>query len=269
MEKSHYIIRGGIEGRERLRIVSRIMQPTTLALLRRAGIQPGMACLEVGCGGGDVAFDLARMVGPEGRVVATDIDETKLELARGEAREHQLSNIEFRLTDITKDGPEREFDLVHVRFVLTHLPNPELALQHLRRALHPGGVAVLEDIDFRGYFCHPDSPALWRYVELYTETVRRRGGDANIGPRLPSLLTEAEFVDVQMNVVQPAGADGEVKLITPITMENIADAVIAEGLASRAEIDGIVAELYEFARTPGAVGSVPRIVEAWGRTASA
>ena len=265
----YYIIRGGIEGRERLRILSRVMQPTALSLLRRVGIRPGMACLEVGCGSGDLAFDMARMVGPEGRVLATDIDEIKLELARRESETLQLTNVDFTFGDITQDEPEQEFDLVHARFVLTHLPTPERALTNMRQTLRPGGVLIVEDIDFRGYFCHPDSPALWRYVELYTQTVRRRGGDANIGPRLPGLLTEAGFENVQMNVVQPVGMTGEVKLLTPITMENIADAVISEGLASRDEVDRLVAELYEFARMPGTVSSAPRIIEAWGYRAAA
>lgn len=60
------------------------MRPSTLALLERAAIRPGITCLEAGCGGGDVAFDIARTVTPGGRVIATDIDETKLELARSE-----------------------------------------------------------------------------------------------------------------------------------------------------------------------------------------
>ena len=72
-----------------------------------------------------------------------------------------------------------------------------------------------------------------------------------------------------MNVVQPAGTEGEVKLLSPLTMENIADAVLAEGLASRVEIDQIVAELYEFARAPGTVGCAARVVEAWGHRAQA
>ncbi len=265
MENSGYIIRGGIEGRERLRILSRVMQPSTHNALRRAGVRPGMTCLEVGSGGGDVAFDLAKMVGPSGQVVGIDIDETKLNLARREAEAQGLVNVEFRFADITQHDPDPEFDLVHTRFVLTHLPDPLAAVRRMRRALKPGGILVVEDIDFRGHFCEPDCPALWRYVELYSQTVARRGGDANIGPRLPDLLTEAGFENVQMNVVQPAGAIGEVKLITPITMQNIADAVIAEGLATPAEIEQIVAELYDYARTPGTIGSTPRIVEAWGR----
>ena len=67
-----------------------------------------------------------------------------------------------------------------------------------------------------------------------------------------------------MNVVQPAGTHGEVKLITPITMENIADAVLAERLASRKEIQRLVSELYAFAQDRSTVVSFPRVVEAWG-----
>jgi hypothetical protein len=94
--------------------------------------------------------------------------------------------------------------------------------------------------------------------------VRRPGGDANIGPRLPSLLAATGFANIQLNVVQPAGIDGEIKMVAALTMEHIADSVIAEGLASPAEINQIVAELHQFGATPGTVASFPRIVEAWG-----
>ena len=61
--------------------------------------------------------------------------------------------------------------------------------------------------------------------------------------------------------VQLAATRGEVKLIT---MENIADAVESEGLATRAELERLTDELYEFAHTPGTIGCLPRVVEAWG-----
>ena len=71
------------------------------------------------------------------------------------------------------------------------------------------------------------------------------------------------FENVQISVAQPAGLDGEVKLMSALTIENIADAVMAEGLAARAEIDRIADELYTYARTPGTIGRMPRVVEAW------
>jgi len=240
------------------------MRPTSLALLERAGLEAGMKVLEIGSGGGDLAFDIARIVGAAGQVLGTDIDQAKLDLASCEAAELNLSNINFQLANIAESAPASQFDLVHTRFVLTHLTDPVQALKHVHAALRPGGTVVVEDIDFSGYFCYPDCAALWQYVQLYTETTRRRGVDANIGPRLPSLLAQAGFENIQVNIVQPAGFDGEVKLITPLTMENIADAVIAEGLATAEEIDRIVAELYAFANMPGTLGSTPRIFEAWG-----
>src|ERR1700759_924694 len=100
MKVSDYIIRGGVQGRERLRILSRVMRPTTMALLQRAGLRQGMTCLEAGCGGGDVAFDMACPVGPSGRVVGIDIDQKVLELAVAEAASQDLNNLEFRPMDI-------------------------------------------------------------------------------------------------------------------------------------------------------------------------
>ena len=58
---------------------------------------------------------------------------------------------------------------------------------------------------------------------------------------------------------------GESKLMTPITTENIADAVMAAGLASHAEVDRLVHELYEFACKPDTVISGPRVIQTWGR----
>jgi SAM-dependent methyltransferase len=267
MAPSHYVIRGGIEGRERLRILSRVMRPATRSLLERVGLRPGMACLDVGCGGGDATCEMARMVGPRGRAVGVDMDATKIELARSEAADAGLDGVEFRVSEAGKSVGAGEFDVVYARFLLTHLSDPAALLAQMVGLVRPGGTVVVEDIDFRGHFCHPDSPAFRRYVNLYSQVVRRRGGDPDIGPRLPGLLHDAGCESVRMNVVQPAGMEGDVKLIAPLTMENIAEAVVTERLASQEEVDDVVRELYVFAEDPRAVVSIPRVVQAWGRRA--
>jgi hypothetical protein len=95
--------------------------------------------------------------------------------------------------------------------------------------------------------------------------VARRGGDPNIGPRLPFLLREGHFEDIGVAVVQPMATQGEPKLLTPLTMENIAGAVLEDGLATQQEIDSLIRELYEFAADPGTLAGTPRVVQAWGR----
>src|SRR4051812_34408545 len=102
MVEKHYIIRGGQDGRERLRLLSRVMRPTTRSLLERVAIRPGMACLDCGCGGGDVSCDLAEIVGSQGRVVGIDIDSVKLDSAREDALARQLHHVEFRLANLSE-----------------------------------------------------------------------------------------------------------------------------------------------------------------------
>lgn len=263
--KPSYVIRGGAEGRERLRVLARVNRNSTLNLLQRAGIQSGMVCLDVGCGGGDVSVEMARLVAPDGKVVAIDLDEVKIDIARREAAAQQISNVDYRAAALETYVVREEFDLAHARFVLTHLRDPSEALRSIRTALKPGGVVVIADANFSGLFSQPESPAVRRYVQLYTETLNRRNGDADIGLRLPGLLSEAGFEDIHLSIVQHAAMSGDTKLISPITLEYIADSAIAEGVASRAEIERILVELYAFARDPTTVLSGPRIIETWAR----
>src|SRR5262249_45814284 len=80
-----YAIRGGAAGRERLRILSRVMHASTTSLFDRFDINEGQLCLDIGCGGGDVTMELARRIGPRGKAVGADIDATQLNIARREA----------------------------------------------------------------------------------------------------------------------------------------------------------------------------------------
>lgn len=264
-DSTHYVIRGGVPGRERLRILARVMRASSLSLFERLALRDGLACLDVGCGGGDVTLELARRVAPLGRAVGADLDPTTIEIARSEAQQQGVANVEFRQIDVGELRGAPEFDLVYSRFLLTHLSDPAGAVEAFRRQLRPGGMLAVEDIDFSGSFTHPECDAFRRYNQLYCAVVRRRGGDPNIGPRLPSLLRGCGLEQIGVAVVQPVGMEGEVKLINPITMENIADAVLAAGLATRAEIDAIVRELYAVAADPSTLAGVPRIVQAWGR----
>lgn len=266
MGPQQYVIRGGVPGRERLRLLSDVMGPSTRDLIATVGIRDGAACLDVGCGGGDVAFELARTTGPTGRVVGVDLDETQLEIARREGEQHGLSNLTFERRDVTRWEPAEPFDVVYARFLLTHLTDPASLVTAMRRHLRPGGVMIVEDIDFRGHFAEPDCPALRRYVDVYTQSVRSRGADPDIGPRLPGLLRGAGLDDVGMKLVQPAALEGGIKLLTCVTLENIADTVLTDGLINEGELRDTIEELYAFARDPRTVLGGPRVFQAWGRS---
>ena len=75
---TRYVIRGGKEGKERLKLISEVLLPTTYQLLHTVGLSQGMKCLDVGCGGGFVTLLLASIVGPQGKAVGIDADGEQL-----------------------------------------------------------------------------------------------------------------------------------------------------------------------------------------------
>jgi len=265
MKTVRYAIGGGVEGRERLRLVSEVMGPATRALFGDVQIPSGSLCLDLGCGGGDVTFELSRLVGPQGKVIGVDVDEILLDLARREGREQNLSNIAFEIRDVTAWKPDRLFDVVYARFLLTHLPDPAALVASVRQFVRPGGIFIVEDIDFRGHFAEPACQALSRSVELYTRVVQSRGADPHIGPRLPHLLRDAGFADIRMKLVHPAALQGGIKLLICVTLERIAHAVLEDGLVSAEELRETIEELYAFARDPHTVLGGPRVFQTWGR----
>ena len=120
-------------------------------MLDLAWIQPGQRILDVAAGAGEPAVSAAERVGPGGYVLATDISEGIVELARQVAQERGLKQIETRAMDGEKlDLPDASFDAVLCRLGLMYMPHPATALREWRRALKPGGrVAV-------GVFSTPD-----------------------------------------------------------------------------------------------------------------
>jgi 2-polyprenyl-3-methyl-5-hydroxy-6-metoxy-1,4-benzoquinol methylase len=69
-----YVIRGGQPGYDRLLLLAREHWADTRALLERAAVAPGLRCIDIGCGGGEVTMAIARLVAPGGSVVGVDTD---------------------------------------------------------------------------------------------------------------------------------------------------------------------------------------------------
>lgn len=267
MSTNSYIIRGGLSGRERLRLLARVMRPATLALFDRAGVRSGMQCMDIGCGGGDASIDLARLVGPTGHVTGIDFDPVKIELARQEAASADLQNITFQVADVAGEAsPEPgATQLVYARFLLTHLQDPEHVLARWVSQLDPGGLLIVEDIQISGHIVHPPSWAHDAFVDLYRRAAHARGADPDIGPRLPGMLQAAGLQDIQVQVAQPVGLTGDMKQVSLLSMEAIADAVIETGLADHRRISEIVAELKKQADDPQTLISIARVIQCWGR----
>jgi len=105
-------------------------------------VKEGDRVLDVGCGFGDTAIKLARLVGPTGEVVGVDCCDAFLDCARDDARHKGISNVNFMRGDAEIALPEGEFDFVFARFGTMFFANPVAGMRNMRKALRPGGKMV-------------------------------------------------------------------------------------------------------------------------------
>ena len=129
------------EGRRRLALLERALDPGTFRRLETIGVREGWRCLDVGAGGGTTCEWLADRVGATGHVCAVDLDARFL-------RGLNHPQIEVREEDIlTTDLPDGSFDLVHTRWTLMHISARDRVLLKLIALLKPGGTLFLEEAD--------------------------------------------------------------------------------------------------------------------------
>jgi 2-polyprenyl-3-methyl-5-hydroxy-6-metoxy-1,4-benzoquinol methylase len=265
VSSGRYAIGGGGEGRERLRVLSQVLLPTTTRLLDRFSISSSARCLDVGCGGGDVTALLAAR-SPDGAVVGTDIDAIKLELARPTLPSH----VELRVEDIaTTVASGAHYDLVYARFVLSHLGDAASWVARLASLLDAGGWLVLEDTHVSGAFCSPRSASFDRAVDIYRQVVRAGGGDPDVGPELPRHLAAVGLVDVGIEVVQPAALRGDTKRIQRLTLAAVRARAVSCGITDDEEIDRLLTDLDALIARADTVITTAQIVQTWGRRAGA
>lgn len=130
---------------------------------RQAGLGPGGSVLDVATGTGDLAFDLAAVVGREGRVVGLDLTEEMLVRARRKADKLGLGDVCTFVQGNALDLPfgENEFDAATIAFGLRNVVDRERCLLEMKRVVRPGGrVLVLE-------FSRPVWPVFRQVYLLY------------------------------------------------------------------------------------------------------
>lgn len=184
------------------------LHDATTAMLDAARIDVGARVLDIAAGAGDQTLDIARRVGPHGRVLATDISPRILALARLNAAAAGLQQVEARVADAQWLGLDGAgFDAALCRLGLMFCPRPGDALASARAALKPGGRFVA--LVFGGPQGNPCVATLMatalRHRGLPPGTPSAPGTLLSLGaPGLMQQLLEATgFVDV---AVQPIAA---------------------------------------------------------------
>ncbi|WP_242911375.1 class I SAM-dependent methyltransferase [Actinomadura terrae] len=184
------------------RLWERNYDPLTTRIIEGLPLEPTWNCLDVGSGGGSMAYWLADRV-PRGSVVAVDTDISRLDAGRAE-------NLIVERADITAEGPDEpgSLDLVLIRAVLSLVPDPDELIARAVGWLRPGGWLLAEDFYFMPAADSPSANGR-AVVGAYLEAFERGGADPRVGRRLPSALPRAGLTSVETHVRPLGPGQGE------------------------------------------------------------
>ncbi|MBB4680459.1 class I SAM-dependent methyltransferase [Crossiella cryophila] len=244
--------------RTRMAALEATYDTVTTPLLAELGVAPGWRCWEVGAGGGSIARWLGERVGPDGYVLATDLDTRLLELA---------PPVEIQRHDVLTDPlPPGGFDLIHCRLVLIHHPARDAAVAKLTAALNPGGVLLLEEIlpkeqrVLSTATCQQDS--FWAVQTQVLEVLTKLGSDdLDWALGMEKLFVHCGLDQVAASRSTPiwvGGGEGS-KLLLANAWE-LRDKLRAAGVGP-----GELAQFTRLLRDPGFSVTAYPLLSTWGR----
>jgi ubiquinone/menaquinone biosynthesis C-methylase UbiE len=158
-------------------------------------VRKGGKVIDAGCGFGDTAIELARLVGPTGSVLAIDCCEGFLDYGRRDAKAAGMSNVTFLEADVQTYPFKPTHDFCFSRFGTQFFENPVAGLRNMRTSLKPGGIMTM--IVWRGI---KDNPWLGHAKNVVLEFLPPPGDSAqSCGPG-PFSMADTGVVTKQLEI---------------------------------------------------------------------
>ncbi len=165
------------------------------AIFPSLSVKEGDIVLDIGCGFGDTAIELARRVGPSGKVVGIDCCGAFLDYGRKDAAKAGANNVSFVEDDALLVPFEPEYDFVFSRFGTMFFSNPVVGLKNMCRALKPGG--IMTQIVWR---TPADNPWLIMAKEVVLQFLPPPSDDARTCGPGPFSMSDREMVSTMLQI---------------------------------------------------------------------
>ncbi|NBD10573.1 MULTISPECIES: cyclopropane-fatty-acyl-phospholipid synthase family protein [Corallococcus] len=248
---------------------ARLYAPLTEAVLRGAGLRPGMRVLDVGCGVGSVSFLAAEQVGSTGEVVGLDREARALTWARRRAEALGLSHVRFQEGSLETLQRGEPFDAIVSRLVLMYQPDPSAFVQQMAEHLRPGGVMALHELELSAMgLVHPKLPLFHRIWSWMLPTCERVGIKVHMGMELVATLRRAGLVVADGVVGGRVGVtpDSDPTHTLVETVRTLLPHMQRLGVAlpMEVDVDTLAARLAAELRTGGGVLVPSLMVGVWG-----
>ena len=262
-DEAPYLLGTDSEERRRLETQHRLWAEWAHDLWDRAGFGSGNRLLDLGCGPGFAALELADRVGTRGQVLAVDESARFIGALAQESDRRGLTQLKARVERVEALRLEPgSLDGVFARWLFCFLPEPRPIIERVVSALRPGGRLVVWDyLNYRATALHPRSPAFERVLAAVDESWRRTGGDLNVGERLPGHIAGAGCRLLELVPLSRFARPGTALWQWPTGFfRGYVPRLVEAGLLTETERRAFEAEWKEREQDPGAFLSAPPMV---------
>ena len=178
-----------------------------------ARLEQGIKVLDIGCGQGRALLHLAQRY-PDSRFVGYELSTQALEIARAEAKERELENVEFVARDLSNFEQQAEagtFDLITAFDAIHDQANPQGVLNGIYRSLKSSGRFLMQDIRASSHLEnnleHPIAPLLYTLSTMHCMTVSLAQGGAGLGTMwgeelAVEMLAQAGFENIAIHQLE-------------------------------------------------------------------
>lgn len=249
MSEREYVLGTGVDELTRLSLQHQLWSDAAHDAWRRAAIRPGQRVLDVGCGPGFAAFDLAQWVTTTGTVVGVDESANFVAWCAEQAKGRGLPQLRPKVGDVQRLGDalatEPPFDLAYARWVLCFVKDPAAVIRGVAERLRPGGHFVIHDyFNYGAMTLAPRRRSHDLAVAATMRSWREQGGDPDVMGRVPTLLAEHGFRVDHIQAHQRLARGGDAMFEWPdVWWRTFAPKLVARGLLAAADCDELLADL--------------------------
>jgi SAM-dependent methyltransferase len=228
-----------------------------------AGFGVGQSLVDLGSGPGFTSLDLARLVGPSGRVVAVDSSPIATDQLRSAIRQGGVANVEVVEADVASFDPSPwRPDGIFARWLFCFLRDPDAVLLGVASRLTAGAtVAVMDYWNYAAIRTEPSTPLFRKVFQAVYDSFAAAGGSLDVAGRLPALFKRASLRVTHVEPLCQVGRPGSEPWRWVTAFQEIyLPTLVTKGYLTADEIEQYTAWWQEQARNESALLFCPPLL---------
>ena len=258
-----YILGTDQEELDRLELQHKVWASETRKGWSNAEFREGQTILDLGCGPGYCSVELAKIVGPNGKVVALDRSESFITYLDAHAKKLNLPISTIHSDFNAMKIEDESLDGAYSRWALAWIPNPEEIIAKVVKALKPGGRMVFHEyFDWSTHHVYPETKNLTKGINSALKSFKESDSEIDVGAFIPEILDSFAVKIINNRLIPKLASPNTNEWKWPTTFyKSYFPRLIEMGYLTRSEVEDAFGELEQTEKLHFARLACPLMIE--------